>query len=61
MSREERSTGVICPEHGKVGLLADEYMSQLRDPWAYWQCPLCGARASFDDARYDAASYEDGP
>lgn len=47
--------GVVCPHHGPVRLSKSEYMSQMMQPDAFWECPLCGQRASWDDERYEAS------
>lgn len=45
--------GVICPDHHKVDITYENYMRQLSNPWAVWECPICGAHSEFDDARYE--------
>lgn len=45
--------GVICPIHGAVDIDQINYTMQMRDPWAKWKCPKCGAISAFDDDRYE--------
>ena len=45
--------GIICPNHGAVDIDKDEYISQMRNPWAKWKCPKCGTISEFDDNRYE--------
>ena len=43
-----------CHNCGDVGLDYEEYMRQLRNPWAVWVCPKCGRDAMFDNDHYEA-------
>lgn len=45
--------GVICPVHDKVDITYENYWSQMRNPWAFWKCPICRAHSEFDDDRYE--------
>ena len=45
--------GIICPNHGAVDIDKNEYISQMRNPWARWECPKCGAISEFNDDRYE--------
>ena len=56
----EPYAGVICPHHGEVDIDIEEYTNQMRDAWAKWKCPKCGAISEFNDARYEALNYSDG-
>ena len=60
---------VICPDHGRVFLMPDEYERQMNRPNSLWSCPrwqgepadieagqigLCGRASEFDDDVYEA-------
>lgn len=48
---------VICPIHGRVFMMAEEYHRQMLKPDNRWECPHsgCGMVSSFDDDNYEDA------
>lgn len=44
---------VICRTHGQQFLSGEQYDAQMRRPDSYWECPVCGGHASWDDDNYE--------
>ena len=53
ISDEQTPWAVECPTHGQVFMTEVGYERQMDCPDAGWICPICGAKAEWDDNNYD--------